>query len=286
MFSRAVIATDLSPSSEGIVACASSLRALGVGDALLVHAIDLRRGPSAEEDASFARQAEALEAAGIAVHVETPLGYAPHAICSLAATREADLIVMGTHGAGLFHTGFSGSVSSDVVRLSPVPVLLAPASAASTEDEGRGACARLLSSVLVAIDIDAPMEPLEWLAKTVAMAPGARLDLLAVVPLTFEAVREGRESRAGHLLGELADDLRRAGAPDVAVSVHRGPPDEIIASYASSGRYTLLMLAPGCQDTIEKAFGSVTNAVIRRSAVPLLLAPPGCDITAHQRGNT
>lgn len=145
MFSSAVVATDLGPASEGMVACAGSLGTLGVREAVLVYAIDLQREPSSADNEVFARQAASLEEAGITVHVETPLGYAPHAIASLALERGAGLIIMGTSGQGLFHTGFSGSVSSDVVRLSPVPVLLTPGPIAATAESGGVACARLLT---------------------------------------------------------------------------------------------------------------------------------------------
>lgn len=280
MFSRAVIATDLGPSSEGIVACAGSLVSLGITEAFLVHAIDLRQGPSPEQDATFARQAESLEAGGITVHVETPLGYAPHAICSLAADRGADIIIMGTHGTGLFHTGFSGSVSSDVIRLSTVPVLLAPAAVTTTAEAGSVACERLTGSVLVPLDIDAPLDAVCDMVCGLAPVDGMRVELLHVVPLSFEAVREGREARAREVLDGLASKARASGVSEISVTVARGTPDELVPAYAASGRYTLLVLAPGCQDSIDKAFGSVTSAVIRQSTTPVLLAPPGCDIQA------
>lgn len=286
MYARAIVATDLGPASEGIVACAGSLHALGIGEAFLIYAIDLEHGPSAEQDAAFARQAESLEQAGIRVHVETPLGYAPHAITALADQRSADIIVMGTHGSGLFHTGFSGSVSSDVIRLSPVPVLLAPSSITDSSGSGERACARLLSSVLVAIDIDSAPEPLCDLV--CRMAPGqlGRLELLHVVPMNFEAVREGREGKARKQLDEFASQARRAGVRQISVTIARGAPDEIVPEYVNSGHYSLLVMAPGCHDTIDQAFGSVTSAVIRGASTPVLLAPPHCDAMHQGRGNT
>lgn len=286
MYTRAVVATDLGPASEGIVACAGSLSSLGIREVFLVYAIDLERGPSPDQDAAFARQAESLEEAGISVHVETPLGYAPHAITSLAAQRSADLIVMGTHGTGLFHTGFSGSVSSDVIRLSTVPVLLAPASVTDTPESGLHACARLLSSVLVALDIESSPDPLCDLVCGLAPASLGRLELLHVVPLSFEAVREGREGKARQRLDEFAARARSVGVNEISVTIARGAPDEIVPSYARSGHYSLLVMAPGCHDTIDQAFGSVTSAVIRHAGTPVLLAPPHCDTVHQGRGNT
>lgn len=286
MFSRAVVATDLGPSSEGIVACAGTLRALGVKDAILVYAMDLEHGPSAEQDAAFARQVESLEAAGVRVHPETPLGYAPHAIAALAHEREAGLIVMGTRGQGLFHTGFSGSVSSDVVRMSPVPVLLAPAPAVPTAEAGGIVCGRLLASVLVPVDLTSAAERVCDLACGLVRIGVGRLEILNVVEMSFEATREGKEARAHAMLETYAAQARAAGATDVHATVVRGRPDEEVARIVASGGYSLVILAPGCQETVDQAFGSVTSSVIRASSTPVLLAPPHCDTVLYARGKT
>lgn len=286
MFSHAVVATDLGPSSEGIVACAGALRALGVKEALLIHAIDLSAEPSAEEDAVFQKQIDSLEAAGVRIHVETPIGYAPHAITKLATEYNAGIIVMGTHGHGLFHTGFSGSVSSDVVRLSPVPVLLVPQPLSTTAESGETACSRLLASVLVPVDLAAGAERVCELSCGLIRTGAERVEIVHAVELSFEAVREGREERARELLDQYATTARASGASEVVTTIVRGRPDEEVARLAASGRYTLVVLAPGCHDTIDQAFGSVTSSVIRESRTPVLLAPPGCDTTFYARGKT
>lgn len=286
MFARAVVATDLGPASEGIVGCAGSLGSLGVREAYLAYAIDLDREPSPDQDATFSRQAESLESAGIRVHVDTPLGNAPHAITSLAAERGANLIVMGTHGLGLFHTGFSGSVSSDVIRLSTVPVLLAPSPVTDTAESGDIACSSLLSSVLVAVDVARAIEPLTDIVCGLAPLGYGRFELMHVVAMNFESVRDRMEERARDVLEGMAARARVAGVCDIGVTIVRGEPEKHIANCAASGRYSLVILAPGCHDTIDQAFGSVTNAVIRRSTAPMLLAPPGCDLVAYGRGKT
>jgi nucleotide-binding universal stress UspA family protein len=56
-------------------------------------------------------------------NVETASGNPADAIVRLAQDRQADLIVMGTHGrTGLQHV-LLGSVAEKVVRLAPCPVL-------------------------------------------------------------------------------------------------------------------------------------------------------------------
>ncbi|MDY0339707.1 MAG: universal stress protein [Coriobacteriia bacterium] len=273
MFSHAIIATDLGPSSESIVACAGQLGILGVRDAVLVYAIDLKHEPSPADDVAFSRQVDSLERAGIRVHVETPLGYPPHAIVSLAEEHDVGVIVMGTRGRGLFQTGFSGSISSDVVRLSPVPVLLMPGNHLGDAAASREAGARILTSVLVPIDVFEPSDRVCALACGLAPHGIERMELLHVTPFTFEAAREGREARADERLTMLARRARDYGVRDVRTSVIRGNATEVLPERIVTGDYTLVVLAPRTRDAIEREIGSVASAVIQSSQIPMLIAP-------------
>jgi nucleotide-binding universal stress UspA family protein len=276
MFSRALVATDLSPSSEALVSCAGSLSALGVREAVLVYVIDLANAaPATPDDAAFERQLSSLETAGIRVRVETPVGYAPYAIAELAERYDTGLVVMGSHGKGLFTNAFSGSVSSDVVRLTTTPVLLAPAVGFDTAEAGRAACERLLASVLVPTEFSPASERAFRLSAGLADRMGS-LELLHVVESTLEAVRDGRESHARRDLDILARRARDAGANDVRVTIVSGTPDRMVAERASSGDYTLVILAPRCQDTADRPFGSVADATLQTSVCPVLLSPPNC----------
>lgn len=273
MFSHAIVATDLGPSSEGIVACAGELGLLGVRDAILVYAIDLDREPSPADDAAFARQIDSLENAGIRVHVETPLGYPPHAIIALAEQYGAGLIVMGTRGQGLFHTGFSGSVSSDVIRLSPIPVLLMPSNHISDACSGSDACARMLASVLVPVDVFGSSDRICSLACGLTPRGVGTMELLHVTPFTFEAAREGREAQATERLEVLAGRAREHGVRDVKTSVVRGEAIEVLRQRIASGDHTLVVLAPRAREMSGAEIGSVASAIIQTSRIPMLLAP-------------
>lgn len=271
MFAHALVATDLGPSSEGIIACAGQLGALGVRDAVLVYAIDLDREPSPADEAAFRRQVESLEDAGIRVHVETPLGYPPHAIVTLAEEHGAGVIVMGTRGQGLFQTGFSGSISSDVVRLSPVPVLLTPQSHIPDAEAGVAACARILSSVLVTLDVFESTDRLCSLTCELATRGIEHMELMYVTPFTFEAAREGREEQAAERLAALALRARESGVRDVTTSVVRGSALEVLPERVASGDYTLVILAPRAHDIADQEIGSVASAILRASSIPMLL---------------
>jgi nucleotide-binding universal stress UspA family protein len=60
------------------------------------------------------------------VRIEIPYGLPGQEIIRLAREEDYHLIVLGTRGRGFFAEAFLGSVSLQVVRSSPAPVLLVP----------------------------------------------------------------------------------------------------------------------------------------------------------------
>jgi YjbE family integral membrane protein len=76
-------------------------------------------------DAATASARQALEAAGQRYRIHQPVGDAGPEIAALAASLQADLIVMGTRGLGAHAGAWAGSVTQRVVELASVPVLLA-----------------------------------------------------------------------------------------------------------------------------------------------------------------
>ncbi len=280
VFDRVIICTDLSPSSESIVACAGALGILGVREAILAHVIDIGADGSASvgagADAAFARQTEAIERAGIRVRVDSAVGYPPYAIEKIAGQHDASLIVIGSHGKGLFTGGFSGSVSSDLVRISSHPVLLAVLSTLGSSDESSAVCGRLLSRVLFPTDLseDSALAA-EYLTQFANSGLGT-VDILHVVDNTTGNSIEFRSSAARARLADLASDILNAGALAVNTEVVVGSPERETAKRCAIGEHSMIVMAPRCDDDPGQPLGGVTHAVIQATSAPVLLIPPGC----------
>jgi len=71
---------------------------------------------------SYARE----HLAGVTVETIVLQGFAHEAIVELAKVREADLIVIGTHGHGFMEHILMGSTAERVLHRAPCPVLVVP----------------------------------------------------------------------------------------------------------------------------------------------------------------
>jgi nucleotide-binding universal stress UspA family protein len=134
---RVVIATDGSEHSLRAAALVRSwLGWLGQVEAHVVHAqepvplldklVPPHGAPFQRQDADAVQGCAHALAGCKAVHTHMVPGDAASAIARLAAEKNADLVVMGTHGRGARSHAVFGSVAMKTVQWSPVPVVLVP----------------------------------------------------------------------------------------------------------------------------------------------------------------
>ena len=91
-------------------------------EAYIAEAPTLRTAMLKDAQARLTHRAEAREAT-VTVTSEVLFGHGAKTIAEYAAERDADLIVMGTHGrTGVAHL-LLGSVAERLVRIAPCPVL-------------------------------------------------------------------------------------------------------------------------------------------------------------------
>ena len=107
----------------------------GPGHAPVPFVVDVNG--SSEKWAEDAVAAVAQRAGDRDVDVEPVVcrGFPADEICGLARARDAQLIVMGSHGWGRFKRMLFGSVSAAVLRHAPCPVLIVPASVLDKHNE-------------------------------------------------------------------------------------------------------------------------------------------------------
>lgn len=224
----------------------------------------------------------AAVAAGIAVDVTVDVGRPAAQILERAASLPADLIVMGTHGAGGFERLVLGSVTEKVLRKATCPVLTVPprAHASSTFPFTR---------VLCAVDFSEWSSAALDLASSLAQESGASLALLHVIewpwdeppppvfaelpPDQASALDEFRrylvKSATSRLESLVSDTVRDRCAVTARVS-HGKPSVEILRVAADDGADLIVLGVHGRKPIDLAVFGSTTNHVVRSATCPVL----------------
>jgi nucleotide-binding universal stress UspA family protein len=199
----------------------------------------------------------------------------PEAIVDFVEGQGIDLIVMGTHGRrGLDRVRF-GSVTEEVVRTAPAPVLTVQADAPSS--------VRTVRRVLTPIDFSDASETALRHAKEIALTQGAEIDLLHVVdkpmfPSAYgvdsaEVSTEELLDKAEQGLGDLARDI--VGHEHAMVKAVAGHPVEEILNYVEQNDVDLLVIATHGRTGLNRLLiGSVAERVIRQSPIPVFLVKP------------
>jgi nucleotide-binding universal stress UspA family protein len=144
-FRHVLVPTDFGEPAERAVAIASALATTFDAKLTLVHAYAMpttlydesTRWPTAEimRDAEIALKSALEKTRERFPAVESVLvrGDPREGILEVARERNADLIVMGTHGRRGLSRAFLGSVAERVVRTSPIPVLTVGAHAKASD---------------------------------------------------------------------------------------------------------------------------------------------------------
>ena len=191
--------------------------------------------------------------------------------------RDADLVVMGTHGRRGVARVAVGSTTEQVLRRADCPVL------AVGLDAERSVPASV-ERVLVPVDFSDSSGPALAVAAELAAVYGARVDALhaAYVPdlpdiygigLHFAATYPDVVTNARRALQSL---VREHVAPERAgeVTVRVGPPGPTVLEEAERlGSGLLVMPTHGRTGLGRLAFGSVAEGVLRRAPCPVFAIP-------------
>ena len=197
-----------------------------------------------------------------------------------AREEEADLLAVSTHGRGGLTRWVLGSITDQLVRRATLPVLLVPPRCEVDWTNRRP------EQILVSLDgsrlAEEAIEPATWLAEQL----DAELLLVRALSPTLHArYHHGRfvlssadfaeREDAWHYLDDLAHRLRAAGRR-VSIWVVEGSPAAAISNAARSEDMDLIAMTTHGRGGLGRVLmGSVTDAVLRRATVPILLVRSG-----------
>lgn len=284
MFSRILVATDLSEASDCVIGSLGALRAWGGKEAILVHCLNLSE-PSmvTEQLKGFAwpylkRQADSLERQGLKTRIEVAPGISHVEINRIAEERKCALVVIGSHGQTMSSQILLGGVASEVIHNLQKPVLIVRLRLRQEKDRAVCGVYRInpAGHVLFPTDFSANAELAFTYLKKIVAAGSNEVTLVhvqdqsAIDRSRLEEFNRTDQER----LSKMKKDLEAIGATKVNVKLPYGVPTrEILARLRDSGFSSVVMGSQGLGYISEIFLGSLSHNVARHSQIPVLLIP-------------
>jgi len=273
MFDKALIALDLSPAESAMLDCLATLRACGTRELALVHVVQVGYGQGAAMASAavfkdwLEQHAKPLRQAGFMVSTQVRGSGSPaDEILAAAAETGAGLLIAGSRGQNLLSTLFLGSVARELVRRSPLPLLLQWIEPAAPGQHCAAVCPDLLRHLLFATDFSTRAEP----ARQVVAALAGKAQRLSCVHVA-ENPQDVPAARAS--MDRLVADLARHHAP-AAGTVIEGSPAAGIAAHALQQDASLIVLGRRGQNPLASLLvGSTAASVCEVAGRPVLIVP-------------
>ncbi len=274
MFEHIVLATDLSEASDCLTGCLGGLKPLGCTRVTLVYALGFTQPDRSVAELSrfveprIKAQQDAVAAQGLdAAYVIAP-GRPAEELERIVSEKDADLLVIGSHGGSIGADIVFGSVAMSIVQSVPRPILVIRMR--ETKDTGPACTVQssdFLDNILYPTDFSAAAgKALAYLGH--AIVSGCRNVTLLHVQTT-----ESPED-AAQRLKELEGRLAESGSVDSSTLLESGRPAQVILDTTERQGHTLVVMGSQGKDALEEiALGSVSHQVVRRSQTPVLLIP-------------
>ncbi len=289
MFTRFIVATDLSPASFAVVVgCLGGLAAFGARHCLLLQCLDLQEAASTALsystdplEAVLRQQKEGLEAQGYQVETRIVPGFAKREINHIADEEDYALIVVGALGQSMVHEALLGGIATQVIHSARKPVLVVRLEHDPQTGEARVCPTQcdLSTHVLFPTDFSENADHAFTYLEHLVASGARRVTLLHVQDRTridphlshrleeFNAIDRER-------LRVLRERLTKAGDATVEIDLRYGSPATEIVELARQRDVHLVVMGSQGRGLIEEAFlGSVSHHLARHATAPVLLIP-------------
>jgi nucleotide-binding universal stress UspA family protein len=205
---------------------------------------------------------------GLTVERATAAGDPALMIAEYAGQHAADLIMMPTHGFGVFRSLLIGSVTAKVLHDAKCPVW----TATHAEEQHSRETPR---TVLCAVDGTAKTAALAQWAADYSRRVGAALKLLHVVPplsdwLSLPSERDLQEQAREAARARIEDQLKGTGAADVLPRVAVGQIADTVTEEARQEGADLVIIGRG---TLQGPLGRLRThaySIIQKSPCPVV----------------
>ncbi len=208
---------------------------------------------------------------GISLDIIIQEGTASKKIIEVAEREKADLIVLGRRGLSAIEKLFIGSVANQVLRNSPVPILI------TKKKRGKPRFNRIIVPTDFSEKEEIERDYAWQLAKKLDASEICLLHVLELHDYEFSP-RELDELLAAVLKRLQQRKKREKEDFKVKEDVYRAVNAPLgIVDYAETHHYDLIVISSCTQSKLERFFlGSTTEKVISYSNLPVFVIPPTC----------
>lgn len=217
---------------------------------------------------------------GIAVQSYVATGIPSEEVSAAARTQGAELIVVGTRGkTGLEHI-LLGSTAERIIRTAPCPVLTVPM--VQQRAEGNVSTEQpdiMPKRILMPVDFsDCSLDAVEYGALVARRAKATMTVLHVMEPVSYgldftlphTAQHESTKAAVTKRLSDLASALTAVGLTSDFLMAGGLPADSILDAARAQSIDMIVMGTHGRRGLSHTLFGSVAEAVLRRSPCPVL----------------
>lgn len=281
MYSKILLATDLSDVSMLMIEHIPNLIPIGLKEILLVHVVDIRHAGGlagileAHDREKLEKEKALLAGYGLEVSVSTPIGIPSCEIKEIAEKEGVSLVMIGSHGVGLSRRLILGSTSEEVIRDVRRPVLIMKVD--MKKDKGCSfACDNVFRTILYPTDFSNNAEKVLPYIKNSVDAGCKKVVLLHVqeerrikphLEHRLQEFNKIDQDRLDRIKVELLD----LGVKEVKTMIKLGKTIPIILGVSEEEDACLIALGSRGRTLLEEVFvGSTANNVVRYARKPVL----------------
>lgn len=281
-YKKLLLATDFSEASRNALAHAVELAGRKHAELHILHVEKLHVGlegesfPAREEfeaairDSARKALADLEIPTNIKVTRESISGVSVSSvILDYASEHDADLIVTGSHGRAGLSRWFLGSVAQEVVRRSPVPVLITGVGTAHAVAQSH------TPKVLVPVDFSDASKAALLAAKAIAAERKAQLlviHAIDVMRLPPYFTKDFEAARRKHIQESMSELVAASALPkETEQIICEGAADQRIVENARDHGVQLIVMGVAGHGIVDRLLvGSVTERVLRSAPCPVL----------------
>ncbi len=292
MFSKFIIATDLSPASYAVVNCIEDIKYYGAKQCLLLLCLSWQEAGSTALsyhtdfiESHLHQQKKILEKQGFEVETRIVTGSAKRMINQISLKENYSIVIVGSRGHTLIDEigeAFLGGVAYEVIHNARKPILLIRNKLENKEDleSVEAVCCDFTQHILFPTDFSENADHAFTYIQKMAEGGAQKITLLHVqdktriAPYLTHRLEEFNEIDRDRL-EKMKEILQRKSNTEINIELRYGTPVAEILRFAQENNIHLIAMGSQGRGIIQEVFlGSVSHAVSRYSNSSVLLIPP------------